>query len=82
MSSKGKRRPKIDGNTRQKVFARDGRRCVYCGCTEEEMTLCLDHVIPLSRGGSNTADNLVVACFPCNTDKGARTPSEWGGRNV
>ena len=36
-----------------------------------------DHVIPHSKGGPTTPDNLVAACRPCNTSKGARTLSEW-----
>src|SRR5660398_243262 len=38
----------------------------------------LDHVIPRSRGGSTTWDNLVTSCAPCNTDKGDNLPSEVG----
>ncbi|MDD9727190.1 HNH endonuclease [Roseovarius sp. SK2] len=60
---------------RAEVFARDGEMCVYCGC--EEGPFHLDHVMPLSRGGASDADNLVVACKPCNYDKRARTPEEW-----
>ena len=41
----------------------------------------LDHVIPRSRGGVDTPDNLVACCKPCNTSKGALTPDEWGARN-
>lgn len=37
----------------------------------------LDHVYPASRGGRSDADNLTVACRPCNRSKGARTPEEW-----
>jgi hypothetical protein len=59
---------------RSDVFRRDGYRCVYC---ESTMRLVLDHVIPLSRGGSNDASNLVACCEPCNSEKGALTPDEW-----
>ena len=38
-------------------------------------------VLPKSRGGSNDLDNFVLACMPCNSQKGDRTPSEWGGPN-
>lgn len=48
-------------------------RCVYCGSFKE---LTIDHVIPTSRGGKNTWDNLVCACAPCNVKKGDRTPEE------
>lgn len=56
------------------VIERDGYACVYCGATGE---LTLDHVIPQSRGGSDTPENLVLACKSCNCSKGARTPNEW-----
>ena len=50
-------------------------RCVYCG----EPASQKDHVIPRSRGGGNTQDNLVPACARCNQAKGDRTPEEWLG---
>lgn len=61
---------------REAVFARDGFRCVYCGCDIEGEPHC-DHVIPFSRGGGNTLDNLATACARCNIEKGDRTPDEW-----
>ncbi|MEZ4901376.1 MAG: HNH endonuclease [Spirosomataceae bacterium] len=59
--------------TRQNIFKRDGHRCVYCG-THEDLTL--DHVLPKSRGGRTSWDNLATACKRCNTRKGDRTPEE------
>jgi len=59
--------------TRQNIFKRDGCSCVYCG-THEDLTL--DHVLPKSRGGRTTWDNLTTACKRCNTRKGNRTPDE------
>lgn len=50
---------------RRAVFARDGHRCQYCGASAEN----IDHVIPRSRGGTHTWDNVVAACRPCNTRK-------------
>lgn len=64
---------------RDLVLDRDGHACVYCGAAS--VPLQLDHVIPRSRGGADTPDNLVACCKPCNTSKGARTPDEWGKRN-
>ena len=60
---------------RDLVLERDGFACVYCGC--EGGNLQLDHVIPRSRGGADTPDNLVAACRSCNASKGAKTPQEW-----
>ena len=62
--------------TRKAVFARDGGRCVYCGATATS----LDHVVPKSRGGSHTWDNVVSACGRCNHAKADRAVSEMGWR--
>jgi len=50
--------------------------CVYCGCKLNNK-YHVDHVIPLSRGGSNNPDNLVLACAHCNTSKRDKLISEW-----
>lgn len=60
---------------RQVVFERDGWCCVYCGMRSG--TLTCDHVVPVSRGGSSTLDNLVTACLACNLAKSTMTPKEW-----
>lgn len=52
--------------------------CHYCGDRHDNM--CADHVVPLSRGGSNERDNLVCCCIPCNSSKADRLLSEWRGR--
>ena len=62
--------------SRRALFARDGWRCVYCGSTGGRLTL--DHVIPRSRGGRTTWDNVVTACAPCNLSKGGRLPHQSG----
>lgn len=51
--------------TRTAVFARDGNRCQYCGRVAE----CLDHVIPRSKGGTHTWENVVASCRACNVRK-------------
>jgi 5-methylcytosine-specific restriction endonuclease McrA len=53
--------------TRRNVLRRDGHRCQYCGSRDR---LTLDHVLPKSRGGPDSWDNLVAACVPCNNKKG------------
>lgn len=60
---------------RAEVFARDGEICAYCRSTEGPFHL--DHIHPWSRGGKTSADNLTVACAPCNTSKGSKTVDEW-----
>ena len=66
------------------LFARDEYSCVYCGRHRSELRgrqfLTRDHVVPTSRGGGNTWDNVVTACSPCNNRKGNRLPAEAGMR--
>ena len=57
---------------RRGVFARDGHRCQYCGAAAES----IDHVIPRSRGGAHSWDNVVAACRPCNVRKRDRLLAE------
>ena len=54
--------------SRRGVLARDEHRCQYCGARAET----LDHVVPRSRGGGHTWDNVVAACRPCHVHKGDR----------
>jgi len=61
--------------SRRAILARDGFRCQYCGSNRQ---LTLDHVIPLSRGGASTWENVVTSCAACNVRKGASLPSEIG----
>lgn len=60
--------------SRRAVFGRDGHRCQYCGAPAES----LDHILPRSRGGGHTWDNVVACCRRCNIGKGDRLPSEVG----
>lgn len=60
--------------TRKNVLERDRHTCQYCSYKGEQLTL--DHVIPRSRGGPDTWENLVAACVRCNIRKGNRTPKE------
>ena len=59
--------------TRFNLFLRDGFACQYCGSAEE---LTFDHVVPRSRGGRTSWENIVTACARCNLAKGGRTPQE------
>lgn len=59
--------------TRFNVFLRDRFSCQYCGAIDD---LTFDHVIPRSRGGQTTWENVVAACSPCNLRKGGHLPKE------
>ena len=64
--------------SRRAVFGRDGHRCQYCGGAAES----LDHVVPRSRGGEHTWENVVACCRRCNMHKGDRLPSEVGPQSL
>jgi 5-methylcytosine-specific restriction endonuclease McrA len=59
--------------TRFNVFLRDKFKCQYCGSGDD---LTFDHVVPRSKGGLTTWENVVSACSQCNTQKGAKTMKE------
>jgi 5-methylcytosine-specific restriction endonuclease McrA len=59
--------------SRKNVLKRDRNTCQYCGSSDN---LTIDHVVPKSRGGRDTWENLVAACVTCNNRKGDRTPDE------
>ncbi len=61
--------------SRRNVFVRDEHTCQYCGATSD---LTIDHVLPRSRGGGATWENLVACCRRCNLHKAWRTPEEAG----
>ena len=58
------------------LFARDAHLCLYCGQQFARPQLTRDHVLPLSRGGRDVWENVVSACFHCNSRKGSRTPQQ------
>lgn len=64
--------------SRKGILLRDGNTCQYCGVKHQAGGLTLDHVVPRSRGGGNTWENMVASCFACNNRKGSRTPDEAG----
>lgn len=59
----------ISKKTRFEIFKRDGFKCQYCGCNPPSVTLEVDHIIPVSKGGQDDIDNLVTSCFDCNRGK-------------
>jgi hypothetical protein len=65
---------KLNGSVKRRVFNRDGRACVMCGVSEK---LCVDHILPVSRGGFTVLDNLQVLCEKCNLQKSNMTMAEF-----
>lgn len=65
---------------RRSIFERDDYTCQYCG--KRGTRLECDHVVPVSRGGSNDQDNLATACFACNRSKRNKLVSEWRQEHV
>lgn len=66
---------KVPRVTRREVLKRDKHQCQYCGSKKQ---LTLDHIIPRSKGGKHSWDNVVIACSSCNSHKGDRTPAQAG----
>lgn len=69
--------PKAWRKLRDEVLAAKGCVCTYCG---SDSSITVDHVVPLSKGGTNEIDNLTPACKPCNSSKRDRLLGEWVGR--
>lgn len=63
------RREAIPRAVQREVWQRDAGKCVECGTREK---LCFDHIVPFSRGGSNTVRNVQLLCEHCNSSKGNR----------
>jgi 5-methylcytosine-specific restriction endonuclease McrA len=74
-SGNPERQWKVPPVNRREVFRRDHHACQYCGSTKR---LTLDHVIPRSKGGTHTWNNVVAACEKCNSSKGDRLLHETG----
>ena len=74
------RRKKAVKFSRMNVLTRDNWTCQYCGRKFPTSKLNYDHVLPRSRGGRTVWENIVSACYDCNSKKGNRTPQEAGMR--
>ncbi len=60
--------------SRKNILRRDNYKCAYCG--RSDLMLTVDHIIPKSKGGNDSWENLITACTKCNNIKGDRTPDE------
>jgi hypothetical protein len=63
------KRKALSKNVRFEVFKRDGFMCAYCGKSPPMVVLEIDHIVPISKGGSDDLNNLITACFDCNRGK-------------
>jgi 5-methylcytosine-specific restriction endonuclease McrA len=68
--------------SRKNILMRDRYTCQYCQKSAPHVELTLDHVVPRSRAGETTWENLVACCHQCNNRKGNRTPEEAGMRLI
>jgi len=68
-----KKRVGLGKTVRFEVFKRDVFTCTYCGQKPPIVVLEVDHIIPVSQGGSNDLENLTTSCFDCNRGKSARS---------
>ena len=66
----------LTGDAVRRLFA-EATTCHYCSRPMASRDKSLDHVIPVSQGGTHSADNVVIACKRCNTAKAGRTPDQW-----
>lgn len=73
-----KREP-ISPRTRYEVFERDGYTCQYCGAKAPNVELHVDHIVPVSKGGTNDLSNLVTACAECNLGKSNLETTKFTG---
>lgn len=62
--------------SKRNIFRRDNYICAYCGNTFHPKDLTVDHIVPKSKGGKFTWQNLITSCFKDNNKKGNRTPDE------
>jgi 5-methylcytosine-specific restriction endonuclease McrA len=67
----------IKPSIRNKIRIRDNSQCCYCGKYVPKKQRTLDHVHPQGRGGTDTPDNLVLACKSCNSAKGMKTLKQF-----
>lgn len=69
----------VPADQRSRIFDRDGHACLRCSCSE---SLTIDHIVPLSKGGDNSDENLQTLCHRCNSAKGDATKSYRKGHEV
>lgn len=75
---RGEEAPQLSHQEWKEIMLFFGGECAYCGCTpKRNQRLTKDHLVPVSSGGATTQDNVVPACFSCNSSKGNKEFKEW-----
>jgi len=74
------KKERIPLNLRRRVIERDGLYCVYCDDDLRDAEIHMDHVIPESKGGETSYNNLQVTCRKCNLAKGTLSEDEFTQR--
>jgi len=72
---------KSQSETKQKLYEKQGGKCLGCGALFPIRNLTIDHIVPKSRGGLNDEENLQLLCKTCNDEKGTLKMDEYGNRN-
>jgi 5-methylcytosine-specific restriction endonuclease McrA len=62
--------------SKRNLITRDEKKCQYCSCHLNDVNLTIDHILPKSRGGKNSWENMVCCCLSCNRKKGNKTSQE------
>jgi len=71
----------ISGAVQQQIWYRDGYQCLYCGKEIPDVSLTVDHFIPLEKDGEDDPGNYLSACRKCNKNKGNQDPEEYCKKN-
>ncbi len=78
LSRFGRVPPRAVKFNRRNIYMRDNYTCQYCGNKPVKEHLTIDHILPKSRGGKSSWENIVLACQSCNTRKSDHLPEEIG----
>ena len=71
---RGNHRKKLRDSVKRSVLEASDYRCIACGASKN---LCIDHIMPVAKGGSDDIENLQTLCRSCNNQKGTKTMQEW-----
>lgn len=67
----------LSDSKRNRVIDRTQGLCGYCACVVNIKNFSIDHIVPKTKGGTNTEENLLLSCISCNSRKGTKTLSDF-----